>query len=156
MKILRFLLVGAVALTLIIALHERSSAQSTNLTQDQEPIDKLTSLVVSLTKRGDTNTVAKISDLFSAMERQRGATDASFDVRLLTALRSGKTNDAIELLETRLDGAVMTFSYDRDTKYDKLLERAKEYRSKYPHKSGTPEIDAAVARAFDSLPMKSK
>ena len=156
MKILRFLLVGATALTLIIALHGRSSAQSTNLTQDQEPIDKLTSLAVSLTKRGDTNTLAQINDLFSAMERQRGAIDASFYVRLLTDLRSGNTNGPIELLETRLDGAVMTFSYDRDPKYDKLLQRAKEYRSKYPHKSGTPEINVAVARAFDSLPKKSE
>ena len=90
------------------------------------------------------------------MERQRSATEASFDVRLLTSLRSGKTNDVIELLETRLDGAVMTFGYDRDHEYDKLLERAKDYRGRYPHKSGTPEIDAAVARVFDSLLVKSK
>jgi len=156
MKILRFLFVGIIALTLITAVHERSIAQSTNLIQDQEPIDKFTNLVVSLTKRGDTNTVCQISDFFSAMERQRSATDASFDVRVLTDLRSGKTNEAIKLLETRLDGSVMTFSYDHDPKYYKLLNGVKEYRSKYPHKSGSPVIDAAVARAFDFLPNKSE
>jgi hypothetical protein len=152
MKILRFFLTGIFLLTLIVALHEYSSAQSTNSTQAQEPIDKLTSLTVSLTKRGDTNTLAQITDLFSAMEKQQAAVDQSFYVRVLTDLRSGNTNGAIELLETRLDGALMTFSYDHDPKYDKLLERAREYRSRYPHKSGTPGIDAAVARTFDSLP----
>jgi hypothetical protein len=152
MKILRFVLAVTVTLTLIIALNHRSAAQSTSQTQDQQPIDKLNRLIPLLLKRGDSNTVCEINDFISAMERQRNATDASFDVRLLTDLRSGKTNDAIELLETRLDGSLMPFAFDHDSTNDKLLERAKEYRSRYPHKSGSPEIDAAVARAFESLP----
>jgi hypothetical protein len=152
MKTSRFLLVGVFTVALIVALNLHSTAQPTSLTQDQQPIDKLDRLVIPLLKRGDTNTVTQISDFVSAMERQRNATDASFDVRILTALRSGKTNEAVELMETRLDSAVMSFDYDRDSKYDKLLERAKEYRSRYPRKSRFPEIDTAIARVFGSLP----
>lgn len=155
MKILRLVSAVAIILTLLIVLSGSLSAQLSNSPKAQEPLDKYSNLVVTLTKRGDTNTVAQIDDLISALEKQRSALDASLYVRFLTYLRSGKTNAAIELIETRLDGAIMQFSHDHDSQYDKMLLRVKEYRTSYPHKSGTPDIDEAVARAFDFLPKKS-
>lgn len=92
----------AVGLTsvLVVALNHHSTAQSVNQIQNQKPINKLEQLVIPLLKRGDSNTVAQINDLVASMDKQRNATDASFYVRILTSLRSGKTDDALGLFGT--------------------------------------------------------
>ena len=149
-----FLMSGALAIAILVSLH--SSAQPTNAPDDRGVLGQYEKLVLSLTKRGDTNTAAQVASLVSAMHAERDVTDIAVTVRVLDSLRSGRTNDAIKLLETRLDGALMTFSAPsgtpRDSKYDKILKMTKEYRTKYPHTTGVPEIDTGVSRAFDSLP----
>ncbi len=162
MKTPRFLLliVGAVAIAILVSL--RSTAQPTNAQDDRgvlgqyDVLGQYEQLVLSLSKRGDTNTAAQVASLVSAMHARRDATDITVTVQVLDFLRSGRTNDAIKLLETRLDDALITFCAPsdgpRDSKYDKNLKMAKEYRTKYPHTSGVPEVDTAVSRAFDSLP----
>jgi hypothetical protein len=153
MKILRFILLIGIVSTVVLMTNDRSTAQSTNATKNKTPLDKYAQLILSLSEHGQSNTVAQICDFLSAAEKERSATDIGVNVILLNDLRSGKTNEAIRLLETRLDGALMLFgaSSEENTNYNKILRRAKEYRSKYPHESGGREVDAAIAHAFDSL-----
>ena len=156
MRTPRFLLLIVGALAIAISVSLRSTAQPTTAQDDRGVLGQYEQLVLSLSKRGDTNTAAQVASLVSAMHAGRDATDIAVTVRVLDSLRSGRTNDAIKLLETRLDGALMTFGAPsdgpRDSKYDKILKMAKEYRTKYPHTTGVPEIDTGVSRAFDSLP----
>jgi hypothetical protein len=156
MKMIRFSLLAAFVLAATILVSHRTTAQSTSSIKDKEPIDNYTQLVLSLSERGDSNTVKQVTDLLSDMNAQRSATEVAFNTRILNELRSGKTNAAIELLEIRLDGGLTAFDSPDELnyrqKYGKILKSAKEYRSKHPYKSGNPEIDVAVARTFDSLP----
>lgn len=156
MKTRHFLLLIIATLVIAIVVSLRSTAQPTNSPHDRGVIGKYEQLVFSLSKRGDSNTVTEVAGLISAMHAEQNATEVGFTVAILDSLRSGRTNDALQLLETRLNGALITFGVspasERDAKYDKILKMAKEYRSKYPHKSGISEIDTGVARAFDSLP----
>lgn len=108
-----------------------------------------------LSKHTDSNTVARVNELILAEQVQRNATDVAINVRILNDLHSGKTNDALRLLETKLNGALVVFgtpvALKHDPQYDNILKQAKEYRSKYPYNSGSPEVDAAIARAFESI-----
>jgi hypothetical protein len=70
----------------------------------------------------------------------------------LKALRAGDTNEAIDLLETQLDGAIIQLSAivpeEKDEKmkaaYIRALTRVRDYRTAYPRKSGLAELDAEV------------
>lgn len=156
MKKTRFILlmVGTLAITIAVSL--RSTAQPAQAQNDRGVLGQYEQLILSLDKRGDTNTAAQVADLVSAMQAERNATDIAMTVRVLHDFRSGHTNDAIQLLETRLDGALLTFSAPtngpRNPKHDKILKMAKEYRTKHPHTAGVPEIDTGVSETFDSLP----
>jgi|GEM_PF-2906443 len=156
MKTPRFFLMIIGALAIAIVVNLRSTAQPTNAPDDRGVLGQYEQLALSLSKRGDTNTAAQVASLVSAIHAERDATDIALTIRVLDGLRSGRTNDAIKLLETRLDGALMTFGAPsdnpRDSKYDKILRIAKEYRTRYPHATGVPEIDTGVSRAFDALP----
>jgi hypothetical protein len=155
MRKLRFGLIATV-LAIVVAASRLSTAQTANSTEDRGTIGKYEQLISYLSKRGDTNAVAQVNDFITASEIERNATEIGIDVHILNNLRSGKTNEAIRMLEVQLDGALAVFGTPvgskHDPKYDKLLEQAKEYRGKYQHKSGSPEVDAAIARALDSLP----
>jgi len=80
-------------------------------------------------------------------------------VVLLKELRAGNTTNAIEVLETRLDGDLIEFGsiftdprdLKRDPLYIKTLQRARDYRIQFPHKSASAEIDEATAKAFGLL-----
>jgi hypothetical protein len=156
MKILRLILFIAAIIALASFMGHQATAQPTNLTEDKGVLGKYEQLFQSLSKRGDTNTLAAISDLLSSIDAEKDATEITMTVRVLESLRSGHTNDAFRLLETRLDGALITFGAPsdspRDTKYDNILKAAKAYRTKYPHSSGNPNVDTGVSKAFESLP----
>src|SRR4051812_26530518 len=109
MKTLRFTLLVAIVLTFVLITNHRSTAQLTNLTKHETSLDKYSQLILSLSERGDTNTATQITDLISSMHREQGATEAMICVRVLSDLKSGKTNEAYRLLETQLDGALMRF-----------------------------------------------
>jgi hypothetical protein len=78
----------------------------------------------------------------------------------LKALRSGNTNEAIELLESRLDIQTIKLrglaTSEPDTKkraaHLRALYRIREYRSKFPRKTDSPELDKSVAEALSSAP----
>ena len=71
------------------------------------------------------------------MQAEKNAADIGWTVAILERLRSGRTNEAIQLLESQLNGALMGIGAAppdaRDPKFDTLLKRAQQYRSKYPH-----------------------
>jgi hypothetical protein len=85
------------------------------------------------------------------------ASSAGQEVAVLRCIRTGDTNHAIELQEIHLDGDIVILGSllgdvspgHRDPTFIKTLERARDYRAKYPHKSDSPEGDALVAKAFD-------
>jgi hypothetical protein len=156
MKRQRFLFLFVSAITIAVVLSLRSTAQPTNAQEDRGVLGQYEQLVLSLSKRGETNTAAQVASLVSAIHAERDAADIAVTVFVLDSVRSGHTNDAIKMLETRLDGGLMTFGTlsvnPRDSKYDKILKMAKDYRAKHPHTTGVPEIDTGVSRVFDSLP----
>lgn len=162
MKTMRTFIVVMAGVAIIIALlgmvlmYRGVKAQSTRRAANPTVVGQYEQLVSSLSKRGDTNSAMEVANLVTAMHTGRAVTDLATTVRILENLRSGRTNDAIQLLESRLDAAVMSFDDPSDTTrdqiYDPMLKMAKEYRSKYPFKEGVPEIDSVVERVFNSLP----
>lgn len=92
------------------------------------------------------------------------AAEASTTVWTLERLRSGNTTKAVELLESKLDGALIglgaslssTPESRRDPALIKTLQSAREYRARFPRKTENPEIDEAVARVFALLDRKTE
>jgi len=77
------------------------------------------------------------------------------DVSVLNQLQANNVTNAVRQLDTELDGSLMSLwffrkdiaSSDRDMAL-KTLRKAKEYRTKFPHKSGYAEIDQTVSNAL--------
>jgi hypothetical protein len=154
-KVSRFLLVvAALAIAAIVSRH--ATAQPTSSADDESVLKQYEQLVLSLSKRGDSNTVAGISRLVSGLHAERDATEIVVTVHVLDSLRLGRTNEAMQLLETRLDGTLTTFDVSTrgrsDLKHAEILKMAKEYRSKYPRTSDTPGSDTGIARSSGSSP----
>ena len=156
MKILRVLPFFAAGILLIAIVSRQSVAKSSSATDDQSVAGQYERLILSLNQHGNTNTANQVVSLVTAMQEGRDVTDIATTVRILQSLRSGDTNAAISLLETQLDGALISFSTppanSRDTKYYQILAMARDYRAKYPHASGVPDIDNEVSRTFSLLP----
>jgi hypothetical protein len=154
MKILRFLSIVVALLAVVFVVSRQSFAQTTSASEDGGSLGRYAQLFLSLSERGDTNTANEVAGLVSTMRSERNATEILTTVQILYNLRSGQTNDAMRMLETRLDAALLTFAASsdgsRDANYNKSLKMAREYRAKYPHTSGIPEIDNSVTRAFSS------
>ncbi len=88
------------------------------------------------------------------------AANVSVEVRVLECLRDGRTNDAIRQLEQKLDGDLMVLGgglagMDQTTKRQlghlEALQRAKDYRLKFPRSTGDPRYDMSVEHAFSHL-----
>jgi hypothetical protein len=85
--------------------------------------------------------------------------EASVTTETLKRLRAGNTTNAVELLELRLDGDLMglgSFLDDprelkNDPTYIKTLQTVKDYRTQFPRKSPSPEVDAGADKVFDLL-----
>lgn len=90
--------------------------------------------------------------------------EASTSVAELRWLRAGDTTNVIELLEIHLDGDLIGLTpflndrsaFNRDPMYIKSLQTAKDYRTQFPRKSGSPDLDAAADKAFDLLNGQTK
>lgn len=76
------------------------------------------------------------------------------NVFTLNKLREGKTNEAINHLESMLDGSLMYFSVgihgstteQKDIR--KALKTAKDYRLQHPRSTKYPDVDKSVASAL--------
>jgi hypothetical protein len=84
------------------------------------------------------------------------AAEASTTVGALERLRDGNTTGAVELLEIKLDGALIGLGAfipeigesRRDPLHLKVVEMARDYRAMFPRTNDSPEIADGVARAF--------
>ncbi|MBI3849366.1 MAG: hypothetical protein HY298_03595 [Verrucomicrobia bacterium] len=74
--------------------------------------------------------------------------------RILAYTREGKTNDAIDSLESELDGELLHFfNYDKnqpriDPMQFRIISRIATYRQTHPHKTESKEVDAAVQKVL--------
>ena len=79
---------------------------------------------------------------------------ASQDVRLLTELHEGHQEDAMRLMETLLDGELIVFmGYDKNPREDFVvhaIQRARDYRAKYPWTGSSTEVNEAVKKILAS------
>lgn len=87
------------------------------------------------------------------------------ELRILETLREGRTNDAIRILEDHLDGHIIGLAGffregDRTREFKATprrldtLQWARDYRRKFPHKSGNAVTEEGVADAFSYLDKK--
>ena len=83
--------------------------------------------------------------------------NARFALNTLYHLRDNKTLDAIERQERFLDSQLLSFTYynsvsidERDEGIIRTIEAVREYRSEYPRKTDSPDIDKAVQRILSS------
>jgi hypothetical protein len=71
---------------------------------------------------------------------------------VLNALRTGETAKASEMLETLLDGDLVTLSVLPEASFDpgmkSAVARAAAYRAQHPYKSNEPIVAEAVARVL--------
>ena len=86
-------------------------------------------------------------------------------IAILKHLRTAQTTQAIELLESQLDDALILFDpwepYPRLTNrtisaMNKAIHESKEYRSAHPRISNRPHVDKMVANLFAREPYKEK
>jgi len=93
----------------------------------------------------------------------KDAKDVHSQVVILKHLRRGRTDQAIELLEARLDDQLIMFDpsepYPRLTsreinEINKAIRESKEYRSAYPRKSNRTFVDEMVRNLFSREPLK--
>ncbi|MEI7808659.1 MAG: hypothetical protein WCJ07_09275 [Verrucomicrobiota bacterium] len=91
--------------------------------------------------------------------------EACSTVFTLQHLRSGYITNAVEFLEKKLDGELIGFSgimlaeprlLKSDPSFLTTLNVITEYRTHYPQKSGSPEIDAQADKAIDLLNEQTK
>lgn len=77
--------------------------------------------------------------------------------RALTYFRDGKTEEALNILELKLDGELITFlNFDSGepritSQQYRIFSQIADYRKKYPRKTEHPEIDSTVNKVL-SMP----
>lgn len=153
MKALRIVLLILVALLVSAAVGHRASAQRTGSRGKSVAEARLVQLFSDLSASGQTNITAQVAGVLDAQMALQHSADIGMTVGILERLRSGRTNEAINLLETRLDSALMGFGFAprdaRDASSQRMIEISKQYRAKFPRKTGVVVIDTAVARALE-------
>jgi hypothetical protein len=82
--------------------------------------------------------------------------NATVTVAILNRLRAGYTTNAVEILETGLDGDLICLGgflvHPGELKRDPLtmeaIQMVRDYRLRFPHKSGSPTVDVAASKVF--------
>ena len=134
------------------------------VTGDSSPaLDRLNALVSYLESNRQTNALKLFDEYSNASLAQRHSADIGVTLHILMVLREGRTNDAVELLEGRLDTDIFGFAASfrelpeaqREWLGLHSLSEARRYRSKFPHKHRYQNVDDGVAQAFELLDKKS-
>lgn len=162
---LLFFVVLTLSLGVLTALW--SLAQSAKQNVAKEPIkrgnnagiDQLTAFVSYLEQNKQTNALRLFNEYSTASIALQNSVEIGVTLRLLLALREGRTNDAIESLEGKLDTAIVSLaaSFRELPEAQQAmfslhsLTNASWYRTKFPHKHPHKSIDASVAEAFELL-----
>jgi hypothetical protein len=106
-----------------------------------------------------TNLLQEFGDYSNASLASRQCAELGVTLAILQRLREGRTNEAYELLEGRLNTDIIGLvSCYRELPASlraqgslKVLGYARDYRAKFPFKHRYPDVDDAVAEAFKSL-----
>ncbi|HWX21858.1 MAG TPA: lipid-binding SYLF domain-containing protein [Candidatus Binatia bacterium] len=122
--------------------------------QTNGPVHALQLLLADL-----TNAQRHLDQYLSGMVTSEHTAAADMAVTTLERLRAGQEPQAVELLEFQLDWAVKALGSALAAMPEKerppgsltALKRAKEYRTKFPRKTGNPSLDDEVARAWKLL-----
>ena len=138
MKLLSLALLTLVAVIAVVGINH-STAQSGSSRQ----VDDVDRLVLSLAKRGETNTIHEVVKVLSRISTGQAAREIDTTVIILERLRFGQTNEAIRLLENRLDAALIPFASIGDTNYDAVLHKAR-------HIAASIHIKQAITRWISS------
>ena len=169
MKTSRAFALAAAALVVGFFAARLCFAQPSGQTPLKEPasydfgaLQKLTSFVTYLEDTKQTNTLQRFNDYTTASLASHHYADLGVTLAILQRLRDGRTNQAYELLEGRLNTDIVGFvaSYRelpasvRDQPGLKVLGQARDYRAKYPFKHRYPSVDEGVADAFKILDEK--
>ena len=125
--------------------------------------EQLRLLLLDLDANHQTNAVKHLYGYLSTMITSQQTADLNSTILVLDRLRAGRVPEAIELLESRMDGALINLGAtvgatpreERGSNSLATLQRAKEYRAKFPRKTGDRTIDQRVERAW-SLPDEQK
>ena len=118
-------------------------------------LDQLAAFVTHLQATKQTNTLKLFNDYSNSSLAQQHSADLGVITGVLIRLRDGRTNEAINLLESRLDSdAVGLYAAYQELPPElqqklglKSLEYARDYCAKFPRKR-SPHADQALARAF--------
>ena len=92
------------------------------------------------------------------------AAEIGGEVRALQHLRAGNSSNAVTILEAQLDGALVALhaslsispSPGDDPFPFEMLELAREYRAKFPHRSNSAEMEKGIADAFRLVAERKK
>jgi len=171
--ILMTLVVLAAAAICVAQSTNHSPASSSNPTPSQHQYERIRSFT-GASNLSDAETSALINGSlktnaavqvwarmhFGLAEGDRAA-DIAQVVRVLESLREGHTNDAIRQLEAKLDDDIILLNqcltmgesepvlkFEPRARDLDVLQRAREYRLKYAHKSGDPLTEARVQEAL--------
>jgi hypothetical protein len=107
---------------------------------------------------GRWHTAASWNRFFEHYVYQRDSNDIQRSTRALTYFRNGKQEDALMVLETHLDGSIITFAtYDqvppeqREDFVPRAIAVAREYRSQHAWKSSNGEVAESVQRTLETV-----
>lgn len=105
-----------------------------------------------LSATGQTNLAEKVSNMVEAEQLQDLTFQLRTQVGILRQLREGNTN-LIESLETSIDTSIVTLARfgKWGVEQQKAFQFAKQYRTKYPRKTHSPELDAKVAGVLSTV-----
>jgi hypothetical protein len=145
------------------------SAQSSTPTkkavngESNPALDRLAALVSCLEANKQTNALKLFNEYSGASIALQHSADMGVMLHILMALRQGRTTNAIELLEGRLDNDIITFAASfrempqaqREWFGLHELYEARWYRDKFPLKHRYQNVDDGVAQAFELLPKQS-
>jgi hypothetical protein len=170
MKISRVFALAAAALAVGFLVARWCAAQPSSQSStepasyDFGALQQLESFVSHLQEAKQTDTLHRFDDYSNASLASRHYADMGVTLAILQRLRDGRTNEAYELLEGRLDTDIIGFVANyrklpasvREQPGLKVLGSAKDYRAKFPFNQRYPNVDAGLADAFKILDEKRK
>jgi len=136
----------------------------TTVPQANNPaLDRLAALVSCLEANHQTTALKLFNDYANASIALEHSADMGVMLHVLQAIREGRTTNAIEVLEGRLDTDIVSFAES----YKELpwtqrrwlglqsLAQARSYRDKFPNKRRSQNADDGVTQAFQLLDKSS-
>src|ERR1044071_709445 len=107
---------------LVFLIIVRSGAQNSRPVPQDEAMERYEDFVEYLMAAKQTNILARFDRFEAASQTLHNTAETSMDLALLKLIRSGRTNEAIDVLETKLDGALIALSFHTNEIREPQLE----------------------------------